>query len=70
MRIAWQLHGVVLFRKRNEQLGQLLDAHARAAEFVTQEELEVNKHLIIATASGVDLLAHIAKLLRQHGLDV
>ena len=70
MGVSWQLNIDVLLGERDEQLGELLDTHARTTQFMTEEELEVYQYLVVATAPGVDLLPNVAKLLCEHSFDV
>ena len=70
MRISWQLNIDVLLGERDEQLGEFLDAHARTAKLMSEEEFEVDQHLVIAAASGMDLLTYITQLTREHSFDM
>lgn len=53
-------------------LQQLVEKHLYAfghlSQLVTREEFQVDQHLVIARASGVDFLTHVAQSSRQHEL--
>ena len=55
--------------ERTELGRQLQELRLRRENRVLHVQAHVNRHLIVAAAARVDLLAEVAKLLRQHPLD-
>ena len=53
------------------QLGEeTLDVLCHEVQLLAYEQLEVNQHLVVATAAGVYLLAHVAQPTGQHQFDL
>ena len=66
MCVARHQHVLVLFALLYEFIEENLHGIDDFLQFVACEELQVYQHLVVARASGVYLLSHVAQLLCQH----
>ena len=68
VRVAGQQRLLVLFTQHLEIAEQGEHLAADRLQLVPQEELQVHEHLVVARASGVDLLAHFTQLAGEQQL--
>ena len=60
----------MLFAELLERLEQRQDFLADGAQFVTEEEFDIDQNLVVAGASRMNLLADFAKTSRQDEFDL
>ena len=58
----------MLLAERYEAVEELLGVACNIAQLVAHKELQINQHLVVARASRVNLLAHVAELACEHKL--
>ena len=70
MRITGHQHVAVAFAQLLQSVEERAHAVRRLPQFVAQEEFQIDQHLIVARAAGVDLLAHLAQTPREQQFDL
>ena len=66
--VARHEHVLRLFAAALQGLEELVHKHHHLFQFMTDEELQVDKHLVVARATGMDFLTHIAQAAREQQL--
>ena len=66
--VARHEHVLILLALLQQLVKQNLHAVDHLAQLMACEELQVNEHLVVARATRMDLLAHVAEALREHQL--
>ena len=61
MGVARHEHVLELLALGDELVEEILDERGRGVETVTDEELQVEQHLVVAAAARVNLLAHVTE---------
>ena len=70
MGIAGHQHFLIAFALHNQHMKKLLNSLGNVFQLSTGEEFQVEQHLVVARTATVNLLAYIAKLTRQHKLNL
>ena len=68
MRVARHQHVLILLALLDEFVEQHLHAVGNLHQFVACKEFQVHQYLVIARTAGMNLLAYVAELARQHQL--
>ncbi len=66
MGVTGHEHILVLLTEVQKTLKQRVNILGKSTEFLAVEEFEVDKHLVVARTSRVNLLAHVAQSLGEH----
>ena len=70
MGVAGHQHVLVTLALPLQFCEETLDVLCHEAQLTADEQLQVHQHLVVATASRVNLLAHVAEPAGEHQLDL